>query len=159
SRAAATVVRSAPDRRVPMADGQVPADTYEAPRIDERAAIALPLIGGPGLASGVSLSAAFHPQADAPGYEAPAIESRAPIDMPLIGNTSQAVLSGVFRPRAAAPYKPPAIESRAPIEMPLIGEVSGGAVASASFRPGDAYEPPRIVERSAVDAPLVAIVG
>src|SRR5438093_12314008 len=101
-----------------MADGQVPGDTYEPPRIDERAAIALPLVAGPA-ASPVTFSAAFRSHPDVARYEPPAIESRAPIEVPLVGALSVR-LSAAFRPYAdVARYEPPAIESRAPIEVPL----------------------------------------
>jgi hypothetical protein len=67
---------------------------YEAPAIDERTGISMPL------AMAVSVCAAFRP-AEAPsslGYERPLIEERTAIDMPLVGGPASGGGSAAFRP-------------------------------------------------------------
>jgi hypothetical protein len=66
---------------------------YEPPSIDERAPIAVPLIGQslPGTASAV-----FRP-ASVESYEPPRVEERTPVDVPLAQTGSVNPKSAVFR--------------------------------------------------------------
>ena len=97
-------------------------DEYEAPAIEERSAIDLPLVA---TVSGGG-SAAFHPADDEEPYDAPAIAERTQIDFPLIGGTSGP--SAAFHPDDGEGYEPPAIAERTEIDHPLIGGDSTCAV-------------------------------
>ncbi len=96
--------------------------TYEAPRIESRKDVSLPLIGFTG-SPPPSPSAAFR---EVTPYEAPRVELREAVDLPLIGLAASAESqSAAFRSEVVESYEPPSIAERRTIGTPLVAVASG----------------------------------